>query len=254
MSVIMTEMTWPEYAEKIKNAVLIVPVGSIEQHGYHLPLGVDTYGAFDQAKQIAEKIDGIVAPPICYGYKSLQKSGGGQSFPGTTSLDGQTLILLTRDLIREFLRHGAKKIVFYDHHFENEMFLHEGIDLALREAGCPKDVKVMRIMPDPSLVSRKTYQKLVDNGLVSLDLEHAALLETSLTLYCRPELVHMERAQYVEGNPFPIETMYPEDCSLVHPSGVLANPTKATAELGKAWVDEIVDSIAELLTRTFSKQ
>jgi len=250
MTVLMSEMTRDEYIGRIKNGVVILPVGATEQHGYHLPLGVDMYEAFEGAKLIAEKVNGVVAPPLAYGYKSLQKSGGGQSYPGTTSLSGETLILVIKDLLLEFVRHGVKNIVVYNHHYENEMFIHEGIDLAMSQID-NKDVRIMRIMPGPEVVSKKSMGKAVELGMTSLDLEHAGLLETSFMLYLKPDLVKMDRAVEIENHTFPYYSMYPEDPNLIHKSGVLSNPTRATKELGEQWINETVDSIAKTIADEF---
>jgi len=80
-------MTWEEYRDVITENLIILPVGSLEQHGPHLPLNVDVVIPSSLAKMVAEKTDAIVLPAIAYGYKSHPTSGGGQLFPGTTSLN-----------------------------------------------------------------------------------------------------------------------------------------------------------------------
>ena len=85
------------------------------------------------AERLAARTGDLVAPTFCYGYKSQPKSGGGNHFSGTASLDGETLIRMTRDIVCEFARHGVRRMAVVDGHYENNMFLVEGIDLALRE-------------------------------------------------------------------------------------------------------------------------
>lgn len=82
----MENMTWREFAKK-KDDVIILPIGSTEQHGPHLPTCVDTVIANGFAYRIAEKINGVVAPALSYGYKSKPLSGGGPLFPGTIDLN-----------------------------------------------------------------------------------------------------------------------------------------------------------------------
>ena len=72
----MDHMTWPEI-EASKSKPVIVPIGSTEQHSQHLPLGVDAMIASHVSEDLAERIDGIVAPTMNYGYKSKPLSGGG---------------------------------------------------------------------------------------------------------------------------------------------------------------------------------
>src|SRR5436190_2336222 len=102
-SVRMAGLSWQDYARRIaeEQPVLFLPVGAIEQHGQHLPMDCDVVIPDALAVRAAERIGGLVAPPIVYGYKSQPRIGGGNHFPGTTSLDGETVIRLARDLIRE---------------------------------------------------------------------------------------------------------------------------------------------------------
>ena len=138
-TVFMAEMSWMEYRERLAGdgAVVLLPAGALEQHGPHLPLGTDAILATEMARRAAERVDGIVAPALTYGYKSQPRTGGGNHFCGTTSLDGGTLTATVRDLVRELARHGARRIAVIDGHYENQMFLTEGIDLAVRDAARP---------------------------------------------------------------------------------------------------------------------
>src|ERR1700732_5006776 len=108
----MNRMSWQEYRERVtqSKAPVFLPVGALEQHGPHLPLGTDALLAAAVARTVAERVDGIVAPPINYGYKSQPKCGGGQHFPGTTSLDGGTLSAMTCDILAELGRHGVRNV------------------------------------------------------------------------------------------------------------------------------------------------
>src|SRR4051794_35701813 len=85
-------------------STVFVPVGALEQHGPHLPMGTDAILSGRIASAVAEASAGMLAQPLSYGYKSQQKSGGGDHLVGTTSLDGATLIATTRDLVTSFLR------------------------------------------------------------------------------------------------------------------------------------------------------
>lgn len=81
--VLIAEMTWTEYDRRIRktNPVVILPVGSLEQHGPHTPLATDTLIPTALSAAVAPRIGALVAPPISYGYKSQPRTGGGQSFP-----------------------------------------------------------------------------------------------------------------------------------------------------------------------------
>ncbi len=93
---------------------------------------------------MAEEVGGIVAPTLHFGYKSMPKSGGGPFFAGTINLDASTLIAMVRDVIRELVRHGVRKICAIVGHYENQWIVTEGIDLAMRECG-HTGLRVMRL-------------------------------------------------------------------------------------------------------------
>ena len=178
--VLMAEMTWPEYEARVRDSVVILPVGSTEQHGPHLPLGADAIQVAEVARQVGERLGAIVAPTIPYGYRSAPRSGGGEIFSGTTSLTGQALTLVVRDILTALVRHGARKIVVLDGHYENNMFLHEAIHLLL-DAGAPDDLRILKILwVDP--IRPETLERAWPDGFPGWAVEHAAHLETSMLL------------------------------------------------------------------------
>lgn len=143
----MNQLAWPDYEARLQREqpVIFLPVGALEQHGPHLPLGTDAMLATAVAADTAAMIGGLVAPALSYGYKSQPKCGGGQHFCGTTSVDAATLIGSVRDAVREFARHGVTKLVFVNGHYENQWFLIEGIDLGLRDLGPQTTLQVVRL-------------------------------------------------------------------------------------------------------------
>ena len=185
-SVLMSEMTWPEYEEALKsNPVVFLPTGALEQHGPHLPMGVDHMLPVAIARDIATDIGGVVAAPVTYGYKSMTRSAGGPFFPGSTGLDGATLTAIVRDVIRELVRHGARRICVLDGNYENLWFLNEGIDLVMREVG-DKGVRVM-CLQHWEFLTEETLGALFPDGYPGIELEHAAVIETSLMMHYYPE-------------------------------------------------------------------
>jgi creatinine amidohydrolase len=247
--VLMAEMTWPEYRERLPDAVVILPVGSTEQHGPHLPLGSDALTVGEIARRVAERIDGIVAPTIPYGYRSAPRSGGGEIFVGTTSLTGQTLILVARDVLTALVRHGARKIVVLDGHYENNMFLHEAIHLVL-DAGPPPDLRIMKILwVDP--IGQETLDRAWPDGFPGWALEHAAHLETSVFLSMRPDLVRRDAIGPDGVTSVPVYDMYPQPIGLVPSSGVLSDPSRSTAGSGELLLRESVDGLVAAIEHEF---
>ena len=125
-------MTWQEYADEIGNRIVVLPLGALEQHGPHLPLNVDIVIPRRIALMVDAEIESIVLPVIAYGYKPLP-GGGGQEYPGTTSLDGSTLINIILDILRCTFVHGGRKFMILNGHYENVAFATEAVELFLRE-------------------------------------------------------------------------------------------------------------------------
>lgn len=250
---LMSQLTWVEFRQRIDaGAVVIVPVGALEQHGPHLPLGTDAMLAAEVARRAAERIGAIVAPVVSYGYKSQPRSGGGNHFPGTVSLDGDTLVRTVRDILKELARHGARKLAVIDGHYENGMFLTEAVDLALRDLRYDgvTDVKVVKMIYAEE-IKPATLARIFPRGYPGLALEHAATLETSMMLYLFPDLVRRDKIPDHPAPQFPPYDVYPTNVDWVPPTGVLSPAGTATAEFGKLLIDEFVDLVASVLEREF---
>jgi creatinine amidohydrolase len=233
-SVFLAELSWPEFAAKVaKNAPVLLPLGATEQHGPHLALNVDVVIPTAVCEGVARNIGGLVAPTIPYGNKSQPRSGGGEAFPGTTSLDAHTLSLVIRDVIRGLGAHGVRRLVIVNGHFENSWPAVEGVDLGLRELRRDgiADMQLMRL-EYWDFVQRSTLDKLFPEGFPGTELEHASLLETSLMLLLRPDLVEMAKVPSDGPATFPTYDRHPVPKGFVPASGVLARAAGASAEKG----------------------
>ena len=253
-SVRIAEMSWTAYDAKLKrdNPVIILPVGSLEQHGPHSPLATDAIIPTEIGEAVAAEIGGLVAPAIAYGYKSMPRTGGGNHFPGTTSLDGDTLVRITRDILCEFARHGARRILILDSHYENEMFLIEGIDLALKDLKSwgIDDLKVMKVRYF-EFTSEATLAKVFPDGFPGWPLEHAGVMTTSVLLHRRPDLVHMDRLPNQKPVIYPLYDLFPVDPSQGTQTGILATAKGATPEKGELLFKEFVEGISAATREAF---
>jgi creatinine amidohydrolase len=249
---LMNRLTWIEYQGRVRDehAPVFLPVGALEQHGPHLPLGTDAILSAAVAQGAAAETAGLVAPALAYGYKSQPKCGGGQHFPGTTSLDAMTLAHTVRDTVREFARHGVEKLVIVNGHYENQWFLIEGIDLAMRELG-KTPLTIMRL-EYWDFFTAPTLAKAFPDGFPGYALEHAAVLETSMMLHYHPELVRLDRIPNDPPADFPPYDIYPTRTEWVPPSGVLSSAKSATKEKGAAMVQELTTLISRAVTKEFS--
>lgn len=247
----MDRMTWVEYQGRVREeqAPVFLPVGATEQHGPHLPLGTDALLAAAVARGVAGNVGGIVAPTLSYGYKSQPKCGGGQHFPGTTSLDAATLIGTVRDAVREFARHGVKKLALINGHYENQWFLIEGIDQAMREIGTT-GIEIMRL-EYWDFFTPGTLAQVFPDGFPGYALEHAAVIETSMMLHYHPELVRLDRIPTDAPADFPPYDMYPTRTQWVPPSGVLSSARGADRGKGERMARELDASIAQAVRKAF---
>ncbi|WP_227075230.1 creatininase [Acidocella sp. KAb 2-4] len=252
-SVFMSDLSWQEFKQKIsENVIVFLPLGATEQHGPHLPLSVDVVLPTGVCERVAHEVNGIVAPAIPYGCRSQPKTGGGESFPGTTSLDAHTFSLVVRDVVRQLVLSGVRRLVLVNGHFENYAPATEGVDLALRELRRDSivDVKIVRLAYW-DFITKETLDLVFPNGCPGIELEHASLMETSLMLLLKPELVMMEKIPSDGPACFPPYDISPVPENFVPASGVLAVAQGASVENGRLLFDEHVERIVATLRGIF---
>src|SRR6185369_9931139 len=178
---LMAEMTWPEVeAAARRGAVALWSVGATEQHGPHLPLSVDTLIPHELSLLLAARLDLVIAPPQVFGSRSRALSGGGQGFPGTTSLRAETLIAVLADVVGELARSGFRRIAIVNWHGENVNLLWAGVDRA-RERGELGEAQVMLVERVFNAFSEEELAFLFADareGFPGWPAEHAAIMET----------------------------------------------------------------------------
>ncbi|QDY90039.1 creatininase [Arthrobacter sp. UKPF54-2] len=225
-------------------AMVLIPVGSLEQHGPHLPLGTDTVLSSRFAEGVARQVGALVAQPIAYGYKSQQKSGGGNHLAGTTSLDGTTLIGMVRNLVKSFLNQGVRHLVLINGHFENYQFLYEGIDLALEDLGIkPGAEQSVLLLSYWDFVSQDTLSQVYPDGFPGWEIEHGGVLETSLMLHLEPARVAMDRL--VDGPPavLPRFDRLPVVTERTPATGCLSSAAGSSAAKGSLLYAQVIEDL-----------
>jgi mycofactocin system creatininase family protein len=208
----LAEAVWSDLPER---PIVLVPVGSIEQHGPHLPLETDTLVATSVAQSLANDLGGYVAPPVSFG-----ASGEHQGFPGVMSIGTDALRTMLFELVRS-LSLWAGRVVLVNGHGGNV----EAVESAVKQ-----------------LVAEGHQVKWVPCS-VRGDA-HAGHTETSLLLHLAPWLVRPHRA--APGNTRPIAELLPElrahGVRRLAPNGVLGDPTNATAADGAALFELMVET------------
>lgn len=247
---LMAEMTWPEVeAAAGRGAVALWSVGATEQHGPHLPLSVDTLIPHELSLRLAEQLDLAIAPPQVFGSRSRPLSGGGQGFPGTTSLRAETLIAVVADVVGELARSGFRRIAVVNWHGENVNLLWAGVDRA-RDRGELGTAKVMLVERVFNAFTEAEMSFLfVDSreGFPGWPAEHAAIMETSLVMALRPELVRTDLIADDRSAERPFYEVIPTPPEHVAASGVLAEASKASPEKGERLAGLIIDRLAAAL-------
>jgi creatinine amidohydrolase len=219
-----------------RTPIVIVPVGALEAHGSHLPLGADQIQAETTARALAGRVGGLVAPTIPYGV-----CFGARNFPGTVDVSMGTLSRYTEEVLTGLARHGAKRLLVLSGHAAREHIA------ALREAAD----RTMRSVPGTKVAVLSEYDFVYERrGQDAPPTDgHAGLLETSRVLAMRPELVAADRTPAVRaGSPF-----VPGPPSVAEwPESVAGDPRPASAELGarvQAYVlDRLEATVRELWT------
>jgi creatinine amidohydrolase len=189
LSVLYEELTAPDFVRAVakSGSTCIIPLGILEKHGPHLPLGTDLIDVRELALRAARNEYTIVFPAYYVGQILEAKHQ-----PGTVAYSAQMMMTLLQETCDELARNGVKKIILVNGHGGNSAFLHFFCQAQL--AG-PKDYAVYLFDPseDPSMdEALKKLRKTSVDG-------HAGEEETSAMLFNRPDLVQMDRAGQQSG-------------------------------------------------------
>lgn len=252
-SVYWCEQTWPESKAKVEaGAPVFLPLGSTEQHGHHMALGVDVVLPTEVCERVAREVGGLVLPTVPYGNRSQPRSGGGPGFPGTINLSAQTFSLVVKDVICELFRQGVRRIVVVNGHYENLWPSVEGIELALDAIGRNElgDLNILR-MDHWEFARPETIAQIFPDGYPGIELEHASVLETSMMLAVRPDLVDLSRALHDGPAQFRPYDRFPVPPVEVPPSGVLSMTEGSTAEKGEWLFSDVVGRMVDIVRQEF---
>jgi creatinine amidohydrolase len=252
-TVFLADISWPQFERRIaEGAVIFIPVGATEQHGRHMPLGVDAIIPTSISAEVAKHCHGLVAPPIAYGNRSQPRSGGGPAFPGTINITAATLSMLLRDIITELFRHGARRLVVVNGHYENIWPSVEAIELALDHIGRERagTLKILRI-DHWELITPATLARVFPEGYPGIELEHASVIETSIMLALRPELVDLAKAAHDGPARFKPYDLFPGPVGEVPASGVLSLTKGSSAEKGQWLLSDAIEGIKRAVAEEF---
>jgi len=244
----MEKMTWKDVQRaQSENSVLAVVIGSTEQHGPHLPLCTDVYIPLGIAERVASRINLIIAPPITYGYYSQVRSGGGgENFPGTTSLRSVTLVGFLTDVFNALTRHGFRRFLVLSGHYENSQLIGECVQQAIESHATELRALLVNYW---ELISPPIINEVYGENFPGWEIEHAGLAETSMMMALRPELV---RAELIRDDTSARRLEYeiiPPPANTIPKNGVPWKASLATKEKGELMIREIVDRLVEAVNK-----
>lgn len=211
------------------NPLVIVPVGALEAHGPHLPLGADQIQAELTAEGLAERVDAVIAPTLAYGV-----CPGARGFPGTVSLTIAELEASAAGVFREMGRMGVRRILVISGHAER------GHMAALREAAD----ETMQAYPALRVVVLSDYDFVYElrGQEAPVTDGHGGLLETSRVLALAPQTVGPARPVVPHrGSPFLPGAPGPE----AWPESVVGDTRPASAEIGRRIQDHVLTRLEE---------
>jgi creatinine amidohydrolase len=216
---LLGELTMKEFRKLAPKAVLVVPFGTVEAHGTHLPLNTDTLIIREAVRKIAsERKEVLMAPPVQYGVCTSTAE-----HPGTIGITTQSLRSLVSDIVRSSYAQGLRRIVLVSGHGGG---LHIS---AMKEAS----EGLVKELPGLRLAAFSIYEVLgKEAGEIAetRNDSHAGEMETSLMLHLAPGLVNGRAREEYPAFPKPLVV---KDKLKYWPGAVWGNPAKATKEKGE---------------------
>ena len=242
-----SELTQPEVAAQLKrNPLVILPCGSVEHHGPHLPTGTDTLAANAVSHAVAERMDALVLPATPFGVTPMH-----MPFEGTITLAPDTYLHIVTDTCASTAKHGAKYLLIVNWHEGNIASLAIAAEALHREHG----MSVVTVQA--CYVAEELY------GASCGGLTHGGEIEALAVLAHRPDLVHLDRIDYSSDHALGhkmdklrrTRTFQPvlTDIRSIAPTGWFGSPQHATPEKAKRMLADIAEQIARETRDIFSQ-
>ncbi len=239
--------TWPELKARVEEQpIVVLPIGSVEDHGYHMPLDTDNFLISSICEEAAKRADGdiLLMPLIPYGLETHH-----MDFPGTIDIRQEHLLNFVLDVTKSIAHHGFERILIADGHGSNMPIL----DLVARRTILETDAWCgCFIWPSLDMKAIKDQRESGPGGMA-----HAAELETSVYLHLAPERVAMDKAvkdmnlpesdfvwmDLLQGSP--VNAM--DHWTRFSKSGVVGDATIATKEKGEKFFEATVEAFLRLV-------
>lgn len=252
-SVWIQELTWEEVEQYLRQeTIVIVPIGSTEQHGPAGTLGVDTYVAIGLAEDAARRAGVLVSPPLWFGESSHHLA-----WPGTISLRAETLVAVLKDICRSLARHGFRKIVLLNGHKGSNL---PAMETAAKQLHEDELHHVLIAVLDPLHLGRVAARETKE-----VAEHHGGELELSQVWYRFPPHVRPERFTSQGADlrgalgPFGVADLFGAhgdtaiipwssyDQKAMAPSGSLSDSSRSSVDKGRRFHEHLVDNLVRFI-------
>jgi creatinine amidohydrolase len=246
---LLERMAWPEVRDEIElGTPIVLPVGAIEQHGPHLPLGTDGFIPQNLAMRVAKTRRLIIAPPLFYGAYSRPRTGGGRHFPGSVGLPGRRLERVVSGLVEDWMRQGFRKVAVLNGHWENAWTLLEALEQAIEPYSETHKALLVHWWDQ---VREDDVRRIFGDAFPGWETEHASITETSMMEVLAPELVRTDLKAEGGAKRSVTYDIFPPPDDILWPNGIGYSSVPASAELGARLVDLLVERIGAILDDEF---
>ena len=223
-------MTSEEFAAIAKkDPVVLLPVGALEEHGRHLPLGADLIQPLHVLEEVAKRTGAYLAPPIPYGVCTTTRP-----YPGTVSVSVDALKAFVRDVLADLVRNGVRRVMIVSGHAGREHMM--ALRAAAQEVVDQATGLKATVLSDYDII-------YASHGILPEGDGHAGAGETSRILTARPDLV---KGRSPAGkNDIPAYAIVEDPRT--YWSGVTGDPSKASKALGQKLDDLVTDELVRLV-------
>ena len=255
------DLTWPEMTDAVEAGLIpVLPVGTMEQHGPHLPVKMDRWTATAVAKTAAEQHQDrlLLMPAVAYGYTTHV-----MDFPGSVTIHHETFIRYIVDILKSLAYHGFSRIIVINGHGSNI----PPLDLACRRANLETEANVALASWWDLTVADPEFMKTWRESEIPGGCAHSGEAETSLALHLDKSLIQMdkvlnEQVKFHEHNsPYQWVDLWSSGpvsvtswTSEYTDSGICGEAVLATPEKGKILFDEAVKNLIEWSNEFYSRE
>jgi len=255
----MADMTYVQIEKAAQEkSLILLPVGVIEEHGPHLPLGVDVYGSYLIAKRVRAELNGkgigsLIAPPFYWGMNNCTAS-----FAGSFTVREETMINLVWDIMTSLKRWGFENVFIMNHHYDEAQ--NRALKTALQKARLDTGIRAYWVLDDFlakrfGFTGREPYLLLYKAPPASpskvIEI-HADSYETSFMMHYFTDLVDVEAMKSLRPTNVTVQDLKVwsrgwDEARKITPQGFLGDPADASAERGREKIEAYGKRGADLI-------